>query len=92
MVIPPLFSGKENQSYAMWILNVFQVHKSVRIYIAHFSAFNCHLHLSIDRSLASWYYPKNDKTASTRFITGFMKDLSKKRILFQFGFTRDNVG
>ncbi|EEX0673593.1 TPA: serine/threonine protein kinase, partial [Escherichia coli] len=28
----------------MWILNVFQVHKSVRIYIAHFSVFNCHLH------------------------------------------------
>ncbi|EEC9924806.1 serine/threonine protein kinase, partial [Escherichia coli] len=27
----------------MWILNVFQVHKSVRIYIAHFSVFNCHL-------------------------------------------------
>ncbi|EOA7053403.1 serine/threonine protein kinase, partial [Escherichia coli] len=26
----------------MWILNVFQVHKSVRIYTAHFSAFNCH--------------------------------------------------
>ncbi|EJT9862732.1 serine/threonine protein kinase, partial [Escherichia coli] len=25
----------------MWILNVFQVHKSVRIYIAHFSVFNC---------------------------------------------------
>ncbi|EEQ1627684.1 serine/threonine protein kinase, partial [Escherichia coli] len=25
----------------MWILNVFQVHKSVRIYTAHFSAFNC---------------------------------------------------
>ncbi|EEX8878853.1 serine/threonine protein kinase, partial [Escherichia coli] len=24
----------------MWILNVFQVHKSVRIYTAHFSAFN----------------------------------------------------
>ncbi|ENO2142553.1 serine/threonine protein kinase, partial [Escherichia coli] len=50
----------------MWILNVFQVHKSVRIYIAHFSVFNCHLHPSIDRSLASWYYPnspKNDKTA-----------------------------
>lgn len=66
LVIPPLFSGKENQSYAMWILNVFQVHKSVRIYIAHFSVFNCHLHPSIDRSLASWYYPnspKNDKTA-----------------------------
>ncbi|EJI1357499.1 serine/threonine protein kinase [Escherichia coli] len=41
----------------MWILNVFQVHKSVRIYIAHFSVFNCHLHPSIDRSLASWYYP-----------------------------------
>ncbi|MBL6384821.1 serine/threonine protein kinase [Escherichia coli] len=47
----------------MWILNVFQVHKSVRIYIAHFSVFNCHLHPSIDRSLASWYYPKNRKTA-----------------------------
>ncbi|EJO4575499.1 serine/threonine protein kinase [Escherichia coli] len=47
----------------MWILNVFQVHKSVRIYIAHFSVFNCHLHPSIDRSLASWYYPKNGKPA-----------------------------
>ncbi|EOK9279168.1 serine/threonine protein kinase [Escherichia coli] len=43
----------------MWILNVFQVHKSVRIYIAHFSVFNCHLHPSIDRSLASWYYPNS---------------------------------
>ncbi|WP_072098172.1 serine/threonine protein kinase [Escherichia coli] len=43
----------------MWILNVFQVHKSVRIYIAHFSVFNCHLHQSIDRSLASWYYPNS---------------------------------
>ncbi|EEC8657263.1 serine/threonine protein kinase [Escherichia coli] len=47
----------------MWILNVFQVHKSVRIYIAHFSVFNCHLHPSIDRSLASWHYPKNGKPA-----------------------------
>ncbi|ATG64545.1 serine/threonine protein kinase [Escherichia coli] len=45
----------------MWILNVFQVHKSVRIYIAHFSVFNCHLHPSIDRSLASWYYPNSPK-------------------------------
>lgn len=36
--------------------------------------------------------PKTIKQPSTRFITGFMKDLSKKRILFQFGFTRDNVG
>ncbi|ELH3379691.1 serine/threonine protein kinase [Escherichia coli] len=43
----------------MWILNVFQVHKSVRIYIAHFSVFNCHLHPSIDRSFASWYYPNS---------------------------------
>ncbi|QOE62440.1 serine/threonine protein kinase (plasmid) [Escherichia coli] len=48
----------------MWILNVFQVHKSVRIYIAHFSVFNCHLHPSIDRSLASWHYPNSPKTAN----------------------------
>ncbi|OVD29150.1 serine/threonine protein kinase [Escherichia coli] len=45
----------------MWILNVFQVHKSVRIYIAHFSVFNCHLHPSIGRSLASWHYPNSPK-------------------------------
>ncbi|ELD5135312.1 serine/threonine protein kinase [Escherichia coli] len=45
----------------MWILNVFQVHKSVRIYIAHFSVFNCHLHPSIDRSLASRHYPNSPK-------------------------------
>ncbi|EEV6001840.1 TPA: serine/threonine protein kinase [Escherichia coli] len=45
----------------MWILNVFQVHKSVRIYTAHFSAFNCHFHPSIDRSLAPWHYPNSPK-------------------------------
>ncbi|EPS7491423.1 hypothetical protein ACVHL3_003546 [Escherichia coli] len=38
------------------------------------------------------FLPKTANQPSTRFITGFMKDLSKKRILFQFGFTRDNVG
>ncbi|EIE0923091.1 serine/threonine protein kinase [Escherichia coli] len=49
----------------MWILNVFQVHKSVRIYIAHFSVFNCHLHPSIDRSLASWYYPNSPNSPNS---------------------------
>ncbi|EES5782540.1 TPA: serine/threonine protein kinase [Escherichia coli] len=49
----------------MWILNVFQVHKSVRIYIAHFSVFNCHLHPSIDRSLASWHYPNSPNSPNS---------------------------
>lgn len=91
LVIPPLFSGKENQSYAMWILNVFQVHKSVRIYIAHFSVFNCHLHPSIDRSLASWYYPKTVNQPSARTMTGLRRDPSGKMRLYVFGFTRNNA-
>lgn len=36
--------------------------------------------------------PKTVKQPSTRAITGFMKDLRRKKILCQFGFTRDNAG
>ncbi|CAD5569654.1 Uncharacterised protein [Escherichia coli] len=52
-----------------------------------FSVFSDPIHPGITPIL-----PKTANQPSTRFITGFMKDLSKKRILFQFGFTRDNVG
>ncbi|HIB9541920.1 TPA: hypothetical protein ACWYJ2_005125, partial [Klebsiella pneumoniae] len=36
--------------------------------------------------------PKTVKQPSTRVITGFMEDLSRKRILYVFGFTRNNAG
>ncbi|HGC0559248.1 TPA: hypothetical protein ACIWSX_004622 [Escherichia coli] len=52
-----------------------------------FSVFSDPIHPGITPIL-----PKTANQPSTRFITGFMKDLSKKRIFFQFGFTRDNVG
>lgn len=36
--------------------------------------------------------PKTVKQPSTRVITGFMEDLSRKTILYAFGFTRNNAG
>ncbi len=36
--------------------------------------------------------PKTVKQPSTRVMTGFMEDLSRKRILYVFGFTRNNAG
>lgn len=35
--------------------------------------------------------PKTVKQPSARAITGFMEDLSRKRILYAFGFSRNNA-
>lgn len=52
-----------------------------------FSVFSDPIHPGITPIL-----PKTVKQPSTRVITRFMKDLSRKRILYVFGFTRNNAG
>ncbi len=52
-----------------------------------FSVFSDPIHPGITPIL-----PKTVKQSSTRVITRFMKDLSRKRILYVFGFTRNNAG
>ncbi|MFY0950861.1 hypothetical protein ACOQM4_26875, partial [Klebsiella variicola subsp. variicola] len=38
------------------------------------------------------FLPKTVKQPSARVMTGFMEDPSRKRILYAFGFSRNNAG
>lgn len=65
----------------------------VRIRVAHLLLL-CSVPFLV-HSCLSWHYsilPKTAKQSSPLAITGFMEDLRRKRLLYVFGFTRNNAG